>query len=274
MTAEATVCVVDDDVGARKSVRAPLQSSGLAVETYAWGKEFLLAYNPERLGSWCRMSAGDTTATWTCRTSPAARVRAKYSRKITCVVLRAYGGAVPSVQGGMAMDVDRYLTGVPIDLFRPHVILPAQHFNPPKKLAPEHRLMMAVLDDALRCVEKYRCPTDDRGRRLFHAAKQWLFAAEPHWPYSFERICAVLDLDANAVRHRLRLAPERPPVSVSREMRTRTHQRGIVDVVTSDTAVGGAAGIRSHTPPRRPSRRTANPTFSAVGTPHVATQTE
>ncbi len=30
------------------------------------------------------------------------------------------------------MDVDRYLTGVPIDLFQPHVILPAQHFNPPK----------------------------------------------------------------------------------------------------------------------------------------------
>src|ERR1035437_5570218 len=80
--------------------------------------------------------------------------------------------------------------------------------------------MKAVLDDAVRCVEKYRFHTDARGRRLFHEAKQWLLAAEPHWPYSFEHICAVLDLDANAVRHRLRLAPGRPPVSVSREMQT------------------------------------------------------
>jgi hypothetical protein len=63
------------------------------------------------------------------------------------------------------MDLDQYLTGVLIDLFQPHVIVPAQHFNPPKKLAPEHRLMMAVLDDAVRCVEKYRCPTDARARR-------------------------------------------------------------------------------------------------------------
>jgi hypothetical protein len=118
----------------------------------------------------------------------------------------------------MAMDVDRYLAGVPMDLLQPHVILPAQHFNPPKRLAPEHRLMVAVLDDAVRCVEKYRFPTDARSRRLFHEAKQWLLAAEPHWPYSFECICAVLDLDANAVRHRLRLAPEPPPVSVSRAL--------------------------------------------------------
>ena len=160
-----------------------------------------------------------------------------------------------------------------MDLLQPHVILPAQHFNPPKKLAPEHRLMMAVLDDAVRCAEKYRFSTSARARRLFHEAKQWLLAAEPHWPYSFERICAVLDLDANAVRHRLRLAPERPPVSVSRAMQTTTPERGIVDAVPSDSAVGSAAGIRSHTPPKR-SSRSANPTLSDTGIAHVAIQTE
>jgi hypothetical protein len=165
------------------------------------------------------------------------------------------------------MDADRYLTGVPIDLFQPHIILPAQHFNPPKKLAPEQRLMMAVLDDAVRCVEKYRCPPDARGRRLFREAQQWLLAEEPHWPYSFERICAALDLDANTVRHRLRLAS-----GVSREMQTTTHERATVASVTSDTSVGSAPGIRSHALPRRPSR-TRNPMLSDVGTPHVATQT-
>jgi two-component system, LuxR family, response regulator FixJ len=50
MTAEATVFVVDDNVGVRKSLRALLDSAGLAVETYASGEEFLAAYDPERPG--------------------------------------------------------------------------------------------------------------------------------------------------------------------------------------------------------------------------------
>jgi two-component system response regulator FixJ len=50
MTAAATVFVVDDNVGVRKSLRALLESAGLAVETYASGEEFLAAYDPERPG--------------------------------------------------------------------------------------------------------------------------------------------------------------------------------------------------------------------------------
>jgi len=50
MTAEATVFVVDDNAGVRKSLRALLDSAGLAVETYASGEEFLAAYDPERPG--------------------------------------------------------------------------------------------------------------------------------------------------------------------------------------------------------------------------------
>lgn len=123
------------------------------------------------------------------------------------------------------MDLDGYPTGIPSDLFRPHVILPAQHFNPPQKLTPEHRLMIGVLDDAVQCIQKYRSSTDIRSRRLFREARQWLLATEPHWPYSFERICATLDLDAGAVRRcLLRLAPERPPVS---EMSTARRSLGI-----------------------------------------------
>jgi two-component system response regulator FixJ len=50
MTTEATVFVVDDNVGVRKSLSALLESAGLAVETYASSEEFLAAYNPERPG--------------------------------------------------------------------------------------------------------------------------------------------------------------------------------------------------------------------------------
>ncbi|MFI5397734.1 MAG: response regulator transcription factor [Candidatus Binatia bacterium] len=48
--AAATVFVVDDNGGVRKSLRALLESAGLAVETYASGEEFLAAYNPEHPG--------------------------------------------------------------------------------------------------------------------------------------------------------------------------------------------------------------------------------
>ena len=50
MTATATVFVVDDNAGVRKSLGALLESAGLAVETYASGEEFLAAYDPERPG--------------------------------------------------------------------------------------------------------------------------------------------------------------------------------------------------------------------------------
>jgi two-component system, LuxR family, response regulator FixJ len=50
MTREATVFVVDDNAAVRKSLRALLESAGLAVETYATGEEFLIAYDAERPG--------------------------------------------------------------------------------------------------------------------------------------------------------------------------------------------------------------------------------
>jgi len=110
-----------------------------------------------------------------------------------------------------------------MDLFQTHVIVPVQHFNSPKEITPELRLMIAVLADAVWCLEKYRCATDARGRRIFHRAKQWMVATEPRWPYSFVRICAALDLNTSAVRHRLRAALDLPPMSEVREVRATTH---------------------------------------------------
>jgi hypothetical protein len=171
----------------------------------------------------------------------------------------------------MALDTNRCLASARTG--KPDVPLPSQHCRSRGRLTPEHRLRIAVLDEAIQCVEKYRLATDSRGRRLFDEAKQWLLAGETHWPYSFKRICAVLDLDVTVVRQHLRLAAEQAPASVSREMQVTTGERGTAVSVTSDTSVGSAPGIRSPSPPRR-SSRTHNPTRSDVGIPHVATQTQ
>jgi two-component system, LuxR family, response regulator FixJ len=50
MTTEATVFVVDDNAGVRKSLQTLMESAGLAVETYASAEEFLAAYHPEQAG--------------------------------------------------------------------------------------------------------------------------------------------------------------------------------------------------------------------------------
>jgi hypothetical protein len=96
------------------------------------------------------------------------------------------------------------------------LLLASQFFGPRGKQAPEQRLMIAVLQDALECLEKYNSATDGPDRRLFDETKQWFLADESKWPYSFECICGALDLDSNAVRQRLGVVPDPKPV---RELR-------------------------------------------------------
>lgn len=83
------------------------------------------------------------------------------------------------------------------------IILPSQRRGLERSHAPEYRLMIAVLMDALECLEKYRSATDRHGQQVFNETRDWLSADENEWLYSFEHICGVLDLDSTAVRRRL-----------------------------------------------------------------------
>jgi hypothetical protein len=73
----------------------------------------------------------------------------------------------------------------------------------PRKRAPEELLMIAVLNDALECLEKHRFATEIQPCRLFRQARRWFLTSDTQWPYSFERICGALDLDANRLRRRI-----------------------------------------------------------------------
>ena len=142
------------------------------------------------------------------------------------------------------MEASLRLTGVPSGMLQPNIILPSQHFGPRRRLAPEHRLMIAVLQDAIDCVAKYRYAKDYRGRRLFHEATQWLLAEETDWPYSFECICGVLDLDANAVRRAVGLL-ERQSVLVSREIQNAIHEYGTVERPLTSTTENHSPSSRA-----------------------------
>lgn len=103
----------------------------------------------------------------------------------------------------MAMGTTASVAGMPLGMAQLDVLLPSQHFGPRRKPAPEQRLMIAVLEDALDCIQTYRDAKGEPGQRLFREAKQWILAEGSGWPYSFECICETLDLDSNAVRRRL-----------------------------------------------------------------------
>lgn len=92
----------------------------------------------------------------------------------------------------------------------PDILLPMQYTARNRQLTPERRLMIAVLDDAVHCVAKYRAATDDLGQRRFADEVEWLLSEDTRWPYSFESICGILDLDATAVRDGLRLTSDPP----------------------------------------------------------------
>lgn len=55
-------------------------------------------------------------------------------------------------------------------MLQPNVILPSPHFGAHKPLAPEQRLMIPVVQDAIKCIEKYCFSTDHRGRRPIDTA--------------------------------------------------------------------------------------------------------
>ncbi len=88
-------------------------------------------------------------------------------------------------------------------LFEPDALLPAQFyaaFRGGSSVRGEKRLMLAVLQDALECYQKYAFAKDGPGRQLFADANGWIASDDRHWYFSFENICDVLEIDPGYLR--------------------------------------------------------------------------
>jgi hypothetical protein len=94
-------------------------------------------------------------------------------------------------------------------LYTPDFMLADQFFDARRAgLDGERALMLAVLRDAVECYQKYALARDPRGRFEFEEARRWIDSDERDWPYSFENICDVLDIDPVYLREGLaRFAP-------------------------------------------------------------------
>ena len=64
-------------------------------------------------------------------------------------------------------------------------------------------LMLAVLEDAVRCIQEGHHGRRFHARRLAAEAEAWVRSDRTSWPFSFVNICEVLGFDAGAVRGRL-----------------------------------------------------------------------
>ncbi|MGD9762561.1 MAG: hypothetical protein AB7V27_02440 [Candidatus Binatia bacterium] len=91
-------------------------------------------------------------------------------------------------------------------LFEPDIMLPAQYFAVLCKSAPqgpEYSLVLAMLQDALECFQKYRFATDGNGRELYEEARSWIDSGDRKWPFSFENVCDILKIDSDFLRRGL-----------------------------------------------------------------------
>jgi hypothetical protein len=91
-------------------------------------------------------------------------------------------------------------------LFEPDALLPAQFyaaFRGGSGVRGEKRLMLAVLEDALDCFQKYSVARDGHGQTLFDEAHAWIISDDRGWFFSYENICDTLEINPEYLRRGL-----------------------------------------------------------------------
>src|SRR5712692_3817491 len=87
-------------------------------------------------------------------------------------------------------------------LFQPDVLIPAQYFDTLRSktgMEPEKRLMLAVLEDAVRCFQDNVAAESDAKKKLFREAEEWFLAKDDDAPLSFDSVCDALGLNPEYV---------------------------------------------------------------------------
>jgi hypothetical protein len=105
-------------------------------------------------------------------------------------------------------------------LYDSGAITPELFFDGPANkctLRGEFALMYAVLEDAFRCFQEQFVSGRQHTQRLAREAEEWFFSEDPHWPFSFVNICAVLGLDPGYIRSGLRRWRQHPPKQLRKE---------------------------------------------------------
>ncbi len=94
-------------------------------------------------------------------------------------------------------------SGVLGSLFTPEVLTPEQYYDERRDdsvMRPVKRLMMAVLEDALRCFQNNAVTRNGARKRLFSEAEEWLCNDDSDGPFSFNTVCETLGIEPRYLR--------------------------------------------------------------------------
>lgn len=87
--------------------------------------------------------------------------------------------------------------------FEPDVLIEVAYFGRFRQrhaLEAEKRLMIAVLEDALACFQRYFLDHRPKGKDLFREAEAWIFEEDDDWPFSFGTICEMIGVNPDYIR--------------------------------------------------------------------------
>ena len=136
-------------------------------------------------------------------------------------------------------------------LFQPDTLLPDQYldtFRRKAPLEPDRKLMLAVLEDAIACFQKYLFARDGKGRTMFRDAEDWILEEGSDWLFCFENICDVLRMNPSYVRQGLlrwkeKQIAERPTAKIYRlTPRGQKRRRGVAVTARAGQRLLKAAG--------------------------------
>ena len=91
-------------------------------------------------------------------------------------------------------------------ILEPDIFLPSQFYGNGgllRQLEGEKRLMIAILKDAVECLEKYRVARNGIGRLQYQNAIEWVEDTGTDWLFSFTNICDLLGFDPHYMREEL-----------------------------------------------------------------------
>ncbi|HEY7316583.1 MAG TPA: hypothetical protein VIE89_03345 [Candidatus Binatia bacterium] len=104
-----------------------------------------------------------------------------------------------------------YETGLSMEervtsLFQPDTLLPEQYLDTFRRklhLEPEKKLMLAVLEDAIACFQKYVFAREGKSKILFQEAEDWVQDTHSDWLFSFANVCETLGFNPDYLRQGL-----------------------------------------------------------------------
>jgi hypothetical protein len=91
-------------------------------------------------------------------------------------------------------------------ILEPDIFLPSQFYGTrglSRQLDGEKRLMIAILKDAIECLDKYRGAPSGPGRCHYQNALEWVQDKSTEWLFSFTNICDLLGFDPDYLRQEL-----------------------------------------------------------------------